>query len=306
MHPHTGAIQEEDPRLLRILIMNRRKRRLGNVDEISRAISADELEPLRSRRRCMPLAGECDLGWSLSWVRQTQMEGMSAAEQIRTWLDGPNVVIVPHGAGSTHATYLPPCSIVIEVVPNMYPQFSFLVPTMRSGSHMLYMYEASCLGNPHLTCLNSSSGNSRVARGDPIMQVHTPLLLQLLHRGAAIRRRCLAHYPQIELMPHERLVQGCVRVCVCVCVCPSPTQPPRIPLAPPTHHMQVALARLGQYRVWEAIPQLKAAQEAIQYHQAIPTIATGYGVTRQMAESEGSLAARRLVWACRTCDDGTD
>ena len=52
---------------------------------------------------------------------------------------------------------------------------------------MLYLYETSALGNPHLTCLNSSSGVARVARGDPVMHVHAPLLLQLIHRGAALR-----------------------------------------------------------------------------------------------------------------------
>lgn len=99
----------------------------------------------------------------------THMEGMSAPDQLRTWMDGPNLLVVPHGAGSTHASYLPPCSVVLEVMPNMYPQFSFLVPTLRSGGFMLYLLEASAIGNPQLSCHNSSSTNlKKMARGDPV------------------------------------------------------------------------------------------------------------------------------------------
>lgn len=261
------ATREEDPAALRVLIVNRRKRRIGNVNELVRAIRHDADSPLQ--RRCLPLSGACDLGWHVHSIQHTLMEGMSAPEQVAMWLGGPNVVIVPHGAGSTHATYLPPCSVVIEVIPNMYPQFSFLIPTMRAGSHMLYLYETSALGNPHLTCLNSSSGVARVARGDPVMHVHAPLLLQLIHRGAALRRRCLAHYPEIEFYPHERM-------------------------------MQVGLAKLGAASRWASIPRLKGAQEAIQYHHAVPTIATGPGVTNAQAQTVSSLAAREAFRSCHT------
>mmetsp|Transcript_44938 Transcript_44938/g.101481 ORF Transcript_44938/g.101481 Transcript_44938/m.101481 type:complete len:537 (-) Transcript_44938:180-1790(-) len=322
----TQATREEDPAALRVLIVNRRKRRIGNVNELVRAIRHDADSPLQ--RRCLPLSGACDLGWHVHSIQHTLMEGMSAPEQVSggdnmsppvqyqgrvplwalvhsaalvhlsqtstpngnlyplsryfpcalcylpllqvaMWLGGPNVVIVPHGAGSTHATYLPPCSVVIEVIPNMYPQFSFLIPTMRAGSHMLYLYETSALGNPHLTCLNSSSGVARVARGDPVMHVHAPLLLQLIHRGAALRRRCLAHYPEIEFYPHERM-------------------------------MQVGLAKLGAASRWASIPRLKGAQEAIQYHHAVPTIATGPGVTNAQAQTVSSLAAREAFRSCHT------
>lgn len=66
---------------------------------------------------------------------------------------------------------------------------SFLVPTLRAGSYMLYMYETTSVGNPQLACLNSSAGRTRIARADPVMHVSVPVLLQLMHRGAALRRR---------------------------------------------------------------------------------------------------------------------
>ena len=162
------ATREEDPAALRVLIVNRRKRRIGNVNELVRAIRHDADSPLQ--RRCLPLSGACDLGWHVHSIQHTLMEGMSAPEQVSggdnmsppvqyqgrvplwalvhsaalvhlsqtstpngnlyplsryfpcalcylpllqvaMWLGGPNVVIVPHGAGSTHATYLPPVSL---------------------------------------------------------------------------------------------------------------------------------------------------------------------------------------------------
>ena len=76
-----------------------------------------------------------------------KMEKLNATEQISSFVgaSGPNVFIVPHGAGTTHVSYLEPCSVVIEVVPYNYPQYSFMMPTLRSGSFMLYMIESTAL-----------------------------------------------------------------------------------------------------------------------------------------------------------------
>lgn len=265
-------VQQTDATQLNVLIVNRKKRRLGNAPEIVEALKADVAA--KEGRTCSGLAGECDLSWRLSSINHTRMEGASAAEQVRTWLDGPNVVIVPHGAGSTHATYLPPCSVVLEVVPNMYPQFSFLVPTMRAGVHMLYLYEASTVGNPMLSCLNTSkptSGRSfaRLARNNPVMTVDTSLLVQMVHRGSFLRKRCLANFPNIEFNPHERL-------------------------------LQTGLAKAGAKRHWATIPRMVAPQEAIGAHFDVPIIATGPGVTKALADAPRSLAARDAAWPCRT------
>lgn len=259
------AVRSANPSQLKVLIVNRKKRKLANVPQLIDAIRSDAAAP--ERRGCASLAGECDLSWKLESIRDTFMEGMRATDQIRTWLDGPNVVVVPHGAGSTHATYLPPCSVVIEVVPNMYPQFSFLVPTLRSGSYMLYLYETSVIGNPQLACINTSIGKTRIARGDPAMHVHPPLLVQLLHRGAALRKRCLANYPSIEYNPHERMQQN-------------------------------GLAFMASGYRGMNIPRMLSPQEAIGYHSIVPIIATGPGVTKALWES--SHASRLRLQKCRT------
>lgn len=262
------AVREADPAALRVLLVNRKRRRIGNAEDIVNALTRDAAAP--ERRTCAPLSGACDLSWRVASINHTRMEGASAAEQVRTWLDGPNVVIVPHGAGSTHATYLPPCSVVIEVVPNMYPQFSFLVPTMRAGVHMLYLYEASALGNQPLTCLGGKdAGRTRLARADPVMHVHTPMLLQLMHRGAHLRKRCLAHFPDVEYNPHERI-------------------------------LQTSLATSAASSHFKHLPRLLGAQEALQFHAVIPTVATGPGVTAARARSAESRAALTAAWPCRT------
>ena len=62
------------------------------------------------------------------------------------------------------------------------------------------------------------------------MHVHAPLLIQLIHRGAALRKRCLASYPSIEFTPHEKMVQN-------------------------------GLAQAAASSKWERVPKMMAPQE---------------------------------------------
>ena len=44
------------------------------------------------RRACASLAGTCDVAWRAAHVSHTFMEGMPATEQVRAWLDRPDVL----------------------------------------------------------------------------------------------------------------------------------------------------------------------------------------------------------------------
>ena len=157
------SVKTSDPAALRVLIVNRKTRSIGNPHELGDAIQ----KSAPTKRVCAPFPADfganCDMDWHAESVEIVKMEDLSARGQIRTVLDGPNVLVVPHGAGTVHATYLQPCSVVIEVMPYGYPQWSFTAPTMRSGSYILYLAETTALGNPALTCQKSKLLNSTCA-----------------------------------------------------------------------------------------------------------------------------------------------
>merc|ERR1711871_1721400 len=84
-----------------------------------------------------------------------------------------------------------------------------------------------------------------------------------------MRRCCLAHYPEVEFLPHERIQQ--------------------------TGHFLT-----GDADKWKSLPQLLSAQEANQFDYEVPIIATGPGVTPKIAAMPSSIAARNAIWQCRT------
>ena len=266
-------VKVSDPTALRVLIINRKTRSIGNPQELADAIQ----NTVPTERVCAPFPANfgvnCDLDWHAESAKIVKMENLSAHEQIRTVMDGPNVLVLPHGAGTVHARYLQPCSVVIEVMPYGYPQWSFTAPTMRSGSYILYLAETTALGNPALTCKKAPNSTTcaetrlhsgstawkrchREARGNPVMQVDPAMLLQLVHRAAHLRRSCMIHYPEIELLPHEVMMKQALR------------------------QMSVRHARVTSS---SGLPLVYAGQEAWQLHVPVPMIATGHGISKKMA-----------------------
>ena len=283
------SVKTSDPAALRVLIVNRKTRSIGNPHELGDAIQ----KSAPTKRVCAPFPADfganCDMDWHAESVEIVKMEDLSAHGQIRTVLDGPNVLVVPHGAGTVHATYLQPCSVVIEVMPYGYPQWSFTAPTMRSGSYILYLAETTALGNPALTCqkpksslLNSTCAVTGlhprdkaswgpchfIARAKPVMQVDPAMLLQLVHRAAHLRRSCMINYPEIELLPHEVMMKQAL-------------------LKMSERHARVTTS--------SGLPLVYAGQEAWQLHVPVPMIATGHGISKKMARGRNGLdSIRRL------------
>lgn len=221
---HLGLAHEEGPQKLHILLLEREKRTISNTLPIAKALTAHSPGAF-PQVPCGLMDGACDYSWVAESVSVVKFEDLTASQQIINVL-GSNVFIVPHGAGTTQASLLPACSIVIEVLPFDYPQLSFLVPTNRAGSILLYMYETTPRGVPALRksaeacgrpqelltemsgfdCLRCKSCE-KVAKKDALFNVSVPLLLELVHHGAHLRKQCLVDFPETEhSMSHQALM----------------------------------------------------------------------------------------------------
>ena len=306
-----AALVDRDPVELHVHVMNRVKRSIGNVAELADAIRFSSSNPML--RKCVSgFSGECDLSWRAT-VETTNMEQLSAVQQISSYVgaSSPNIFIVPHGAGTTHVSYLEPCSVVIEVVPYNYPQYSFMMPTLRSGSFMLYMVESTALGNPSLHCPRPFRNNAsypypfthfvpasclkesackRTARGNPTLHADPELVLQLIHRGAYLRRRCLAHFPNIEFLPNELGERDMLSESSWLTSFRSAKGEAR---------SSGSLLDPSNVRAWRRYitgspPLVSAWQHAPQLHYEWPTVATGVGVSE-------ADAARSLVQYGKEC-----
>ena len=264
---------------LSITILQRQKRNIGNIDELARALEGhDPARASKGRVKCGLFGGECDRQWRAKDVVKLRMESLSALEQVRPMLSS-HVFVVPHGAGNTHGTVMPPCSLVVEVLPFNYPQLSFITPLTSSGQMFLQLYETTPTGNlimaksvfndfcrnklgitdnrtayadvPGLKCLYCKKCE-KSAKARPVMNVSIDLFLQLMDHGAHLRRRCLANYPHTEFVEHR-----------------------------------ASILKAGQtYFMREQKPM--APQEAWRYHFDIPTIASSRRPLAETTLAEGA------------------
>ena len=211
-------------------ILERQKRNIGNIDDLVKALKAHEPTATPNGRvDCGLFQGECDGQWRATDVLKLRMESLSALEQVRPMLSS-HVFVVPHGAGNTHGSVMPPCSLVIEILPFNYPQLSFITPLTSSGHIFLQLYETTPTGNlvmarsvfnelcrkklrivdnstayadvPGFSCLYCKKCE-KTAKSKPVMNVSEKLFLHLVDHGNYLRRRCLANFPHTEFLEHR-------------------------------------------------------------------------------------------------------